>query len=272
MKRIISSFYIYYLTRFPISRGKNFIARLLTKIFGSFIVKTKEGNFIEVFLDSQMDCSYFNLRFKINNIILAEINNLKESDNFLDIGANIGYYSLIASKKIGNYGRVYSFEPSNREFKRLLKNIELNNCSNIIPTNIALSNSNSEIDFSIAQGHTGLNSIIIEDMSVKKISQVVKTMSLDNYFNSENKKFNLVKIDVEGAELLVLEGMKSILKDRRVSKIIIEITPRFFRCFGYKKEDIYSYLCSYDFEPLFNNDLEQYDELFVLNSSSIQSF
>lgn len=264
MKQFIVFLYLRYLNVFPINRGKNFIARLLTRIFGSFFVNTKEGITLEIFLTSQMDTSYFSTDFKNNNLILAEINNLEEGQNFLDIGANIGYYSLLASKIIGNAGRVYSFEPSNREFRRLLKNIELNNCTNIIPLNIALSDLNSEIDFSVAKGHTGLNSIIIADKSVVKTSQIIRAMRLDSFFNSENRKLHLVKIDVEGAELLVLKGMKDILKAHTIQKFVIEITPRFFNAFDYKKEDVYNFLSGYGYTSLLNNDAEQYDELFIL--------
>jgi FkbM family methyltransferase len=266
MKQIIAILYLWYLNVFPINKGKNFIARLLTKFFGSFIVKTKENISIEIFLSSQMDTSYFDLKFNRNNIIIEEINKLETGQSFLDIGANIGYYSLLASKKIGNSGRVYSFEPSSREFRRLLKNIEINNCTNIIPSNIALSDSNNEIYFSIAQGHTGLNSFTIEDESVYKTPQIIKAMKLDNYFNSENRKFQLAKIDVEGAELLVLKGMENILKGLTVQRMIIEITPRFFKSFRYKKEDIYDFLSGYGYTPLINDVSEQYDELFILKS------
>ena len=268
MKQFIALLYLSYLNVFPINRGKNLIARLLTRIFGSFIVDTKERISLEMFLTSQMDTSYFSKDFKKNNLILEEINNLKTGQNFLDIGANIGYYSLMASKIIGSTGRVYSFEPSNREFRRLLKNIELNNCTNIIPLNIALSDLNNEIEFSVAKGHTGLNSIIIADKSVVKISQITKAMRLDSIINSENRKFHLVKIDVEGAELLVLKGMEEILKAHTIQRFVIEITPRFFKVFGYKKEDIYNFLLGYGYKSLINNDSEQYDELFILKTDN----
>lgn len=264
MKKFIAHLYLRYLNVFPINRGKNFIARLITKFLGSFVVDTKEGISLEIFLTSQMDTSYFSKHFKENNLILKEINNLKEGQNFLDIGANIGYYSILASNIIGEAGRVYSFEPSNREFIRLLKNIELNDCGNIIPANIALSDSNNEIYSSIAQGHNGLNSIIIEDKFVEKTSQIIKTMLLDNYFNSVSRRFQLAKIDVEGAGLLVLKGLENLLKGNLIQRLIIEITPRFFNRFDYKKEDIYNLLHGYGYTSLINSDSEQYDELFLL--------
>ncbi len=264
MKQIIASLYLKYLNRFPINRGKYLIASILTRIFGSFIVNTKEGLAIDIYLTSQMDTSYFNIDFKKNNLILAEINTLKEGQNFLDVGANIGYYSLFASKIIGNAGRVYSFEPSNREFRRLLKNIELNNCTNIIPLNIALSDLDSEIKFSIAKGHTGLNSMIIADKSVVKSPQIIRSMRLDSIFNSENKKFHLIKIDVEGAELLVLKGMANLLQEHLIQKLVVEITPRFFKVFDYEKVDIYNFLSGFGYTSIVNSDSDQYDELFIL--------
>lgn len=264
MKSIIGAFYIWYLNYFPINRGKNFIARILTRIFGSFTLNTKEGITLEIFLSSQMDTSYFSKDFIKNNLILEEIYKLNEGQNFIDIGANIGYYSLLASKVIGKIGRVYSFEHSFREYKRLLKNIEINNCSNIIPLNIALSDTSSEIEFSVAKGHTGLNSMIIADKSVVKSTQIIRTMRLDAILNSENKKFQLVKIDVEGAELLILKGMANMLKEHLIEKLVIEITPRFFKVFNYEKEDIYNYLSRFGYTSTFNSDSDQYDELFIL--------
>ena len=65
---------------------------------------------------------------------------LKPGMVVLDIGANIGYHTLISSKLVGNTGKIYSFEPEPHNFKLLLKNIEINEFKNIIPINKALSN------------------------------------------------------------------------------------------------------------------------------------
>lgn len=265
IKNIISYLYINYLYKFPINRGKNFLARVLTKIFGTFIVKTKDGISLEIFLSSPMDTSYY--AFNFNNLILSEINNLNERNIFLDIGANIGYYSIVASKKVGESGRVYSFEPSAREFKRLLKNIELNQCSNIVPLNIALSNTTDEINFSIANGHTGLNSFIISEKSVPKTVQIAQTLTLDTLLNLKNRTIDLAKIDVEGAELNVLIGMEGILKAKTIKRIIMEITPKFFNCFNYTKDDVYRLLYRYGYKSLINSSSDQFDELFVLSDN-----
>ena len=263
IKKIISYLYINYLNKFPIDRGKNFLARMLTKIFGTFRVKTKDDITLEIFLSSGMDTSYFGLNFKKNNLILSEISKLNEGNIFLDIGANIGYYSVVASKFVGNSGRVYSFEPSTREFRRLLKNIELNQCSNIIPLNIALSNTTDETIFLIASGHTGLNSLIISDKSVPKTEQITQTLTLDTLLNLKNRRIGLAKIDVEGAEFKVLEGMEEILKAKTIKRFVVEITPKFFNSFDYTKDDVYNLLYRYGYKSLINSDSDQFDELFV---------
>lgn len=266
MKSIVGKIYIFYLYHFPINRGKNLLGRILTKIFSTFRLTTRENVILEIFLSSSMDTSYFAKNFYQNNILIDEIFKLKPNQNFLDVGANIGYYSILASKIVGRNGRVYSFEPSLREFFRLIKNIDLNKCTNIIPLNIALSDSNNELSFSIAEGHTGLNSMKIYDNSVRKRIQLTRTIRLDNLFCSENIKFHIVKIDVEGAELLVLKGMEDLLKSKNIDKIIIEITPRFFNLFNYSKKDIYEYLEQFGYQPTINCNSEQYDELFVLDN------
>jgi transposase-like protein len=72
-------------------------------------------------------------------------------------------------------------------------------------------------------------------------------ISLDTFLKFKDRKINLVKIDVEGSELKVLKGMEEILKAHTIERLVIEIKPRFFKCFSYKKEDIYNLLYRYGY-------------------------
>ncbi len=130
---------------------------MLTKIFGTFILRTNENVKLKIFINSQMDLSYYEKSNPSNSLIKEYLDKLKAGDNFIDVGANIGYYSLLASGKVGISGAVYSFEPSTREYKRLIDNIKLNNCSNVTPYNIALSDHSGETELHVSEGHTGLN-------------------------------------------------------------------------------------------------------------------
>src|SRR3989304_1855643 len=95
IKKVIASLYLYYFNHFPINRGKNFISRVLTKFFGAFILKTKDDVLLEIYLSNQMDVSYFESKSEMHSIVLNSINALKKGDIFIDIGANIGYFSIL---------------------------------------------------------------------------------------------------------------------------------------------------------------------------------
>ena len=145
-----------------------------------------------------------------------------------DIGANVGIYSLIAKAKNRN-SFVYSFEPSQKTFNKLMKNVELNNFD-IVCEKIALSNENgSSIFYDVPGEHQ--KSASLSEKKLKKWhgydgeieEYLVETQTLDDYCDSKNiSTVDLVKIDVEMHEKEVIEGMQKIIK---LSKpfILVEI-------------------------------------------------
>lgn len=158
--------------------------------------------------------SIFSLGFFEYRLTKFFIKNLKDDDIFIDGGANIGYYTLLASKLVGNNGKVISFEPTPSAFKILKKNTEEK--TNIILEEKALLNKIGEIKF-IDYGlkNSPLNSVIkrttILENQGKEIN--VESITLDEYCFKNNIKPTFIKLDVEGSESLVLEGMKNILKN-----------------------------------------------------------
>ena len=94
MKNLVYKIYKFYYKYIPFKFGKFFISRILTNFFGTFIIKTKSDIFLEVFLTSSQDQYYFNSYN--NDICYNEILNLKNGDIYVDIDANIGFYSIIA--------------------------------------------------------------------------------------------------------------------------------------------------------------------------------
>ncbi len=266
---LIAKSYIIYCQRTPNHRGKQKIAFFLDAIFGSFICKTASGQSLEVYLHSSMDMSYFQKDVNHNDSheeIIREINKLALGDFFIDVGANIGFFTLLASKKIGLSGRAFAFEPSPREYKRLINNIELNSAENILPYNIAISDYNGECKFFISSsGHTGINSLQgdMNSCCPKLVPILTGDTLLSQLANINPDSKILVKIDVEGAEFSVILGMKKILSQSNVKTVILEITPKFLQKFGHKKEDIYSLMNSHGFFPTVNSIEWQYDEIFT---------
>jgi len=142
-----------------------------------------------------------------------------------DIGANVGEYSLIAGKMVGEGGRIIAVEPNPKSFKILERNITLNSLTNVIPINMAIgSNSGGKIDlygFEYAPTITTTTKRGDADYSfsadVITIDDIRKKLDVDYV--------SLLKIDIEGAEFSALSGGEETIKECR-PKIIVEIHYR----------------------------------------------
>lgn len=148
--------------------------------------------------------------------------NLKEGDYFFDIGANIGYYSVLASKIVGKTGKVFAFEPDPENFNKLSENIKLNGCENVILENKAVADHSGKLNFISERFRKG-ESRISADGKTK-----VETITLDNYV--KNLKIDCIKMDIEGAEILALKGALKSLK-RRGIKLFVEYNPQSLKKF-----------------------------------------
>ena len=137
---------------------------------------------------------------------------LSEESVFVDIGANFGLYSLVASQKITNSGKVICFEPFPKNYAALKKNISLNSKSNIISENIALGDKKDELSLYYQPNEKNLGIVSANFMENSKTIEV-DVMSLDEYVNENGiDKIDFIKIDVEGFENQVIVGMKKTLE------------------------------------------------------------
>lgn len=168
--------------------------------------------------------------------IIKEI--LSSGDIFVDIGANIGWYTVLASKIVGLKGRVFSFEPSTEIFNHLEKNIAINKLENVTTSKTALSNQTGEAYFNIApKNNEGIGSLI-SNVDVDYQQDVVKTIEFDNYF--EREKIRLVKIDVEGAEFKVLQSMKKTLRQKSIDYIMFEVNDSFLERAEISRDELFN--------------------------------
>ena len=168
---------------------------------------------------------------------------LKEGDTFLDIGSNIGLFSLLASKKVGSTGKVIAFEPTPLTYSRFQENIILNNFSNIDARQIALSNTKGEMKFYISNnGYDAWNSLAPSHDDKLQESIIVPVSTLDSELQDEDKtKISLVKIDVEGWEKFTLLGGKSFFENY-APIVMVEFTEQNTFNAGYMVQDIYNVL------------------------------
>jgi FkbM family methyltransferase len=179
-------------------------------------------------------------------------------DNFIDIGANLGYMSINASKIVGPKGKIISFEPDNTIYNLLENNISLNNVENIKLNKIGLSNYNGEASFNIAT-ESGLSRLENKNNNLEGLilqtKTTIKVNTLDSYLsenNFTNLKIKMIKIDVEGHELNILEGAVNVLKDSKPI-IILEINPGALIQNDLSLTNIVNFLDPLDYDSFFIN-------------------
>jgi FkbM family methyltransferase len=134
---------------------------------------------------------------------------LKKGDIVFDIGAHVGFYTLLSAELAGKEGKVFSFEPLMANYEYLKKHIEINNYKNITPFNVAVSDREGFAFF--ARGENTSTGHLTNEGEIR-----VRTIAIDDWIN--NKKLpipNILKIDVEGAEFNVLKGAVNLLEARR---------------------------------------------------------
>lgn len=147
---------------------------------------------------------------------------LKHDSVFIDIGANIGLYTLFASKIITENGQIISFEPFSQNFNSLVKNISLNGFSNVCLKKMAIGEKNGVINLYYDENEKNFG--MVSAISLEKgIQEEVKVITLDSYLKNESfDKIDLVKIDIEGFEYSALLGMRNTLA-RFHPTLLIEI-------------------------------------------------
>lgn len=197
--RLIFSFFLQ-----GISRSLNLGIRIMAKTFWN-------DKMIVVYPEA-VSGSIFQYGFFEEGLTLMILKYVKANTIFFDIGAHIGYFTLLGSRLVGRGGQVHSFEPSRQSFKLLQSNIE--NRENVKVNNFAVWSEETELDFKdFGDRYSANNSFfqarIDENEAHKMKAQIykVKTISIDQYVDRFGAVPNFIKIDAESSEYQVLKGM-----------------------------------------------------------------
>ena len=153
----------------------------------------------------------------------------------LDVGADIGYYTLLFAKRVGKDGRVVAFEPIPAAREKLEHNVRLNGYTNVTICDFALFSSNGQ---GILEGPFQLSRINPAKTTSEKQDIQIQTRVFDECVSKlQVQRIDLVKIDVEGAELDVLRGMEQSLENYHPI-LLIEVHPKHLSHFNYGPEDL----------------------------------
>lgn len=142
---------------------------------------------------------------------------LKEGDVVFDCGAYCGISSYYFSKLVGETGKVYAFEPDKLNYEMLLKNIELHNLKNVIPINKGIWSKSDTLIFN-TEGGLGSALVNILDRETEVNKNKIDVVCITDIIKEYNiPKVDFVKMDIEGAEIEAIKGIKDYLKDHDIN-------------------------------------------------------
>jgi len=179
------------------------------------------------------------------------LDKIKKEEVVIDLGANIGYYTLLFAKIVGNKGKVFAFEPDPDNFKFLKKNVDKNNFMNVQLEQKAVSNTNGTIKLFLNDGNKGAHRIYHSELAGNEYKEV-KVTTLDSFFKKMkiDQKVDFIKMDIEGAEFGALNGMKNLLDNNPSITLFLEFDPKQIRAFGSDPMDIIDFLKQNNFKIL----------------------
>lgn len=168
---------------------------------------------------------------------------LKPGMTFMDCGANIGFYTLLASRLVGPQGRVFSFEPTPSSFQRLQGHLRENQASNVTALAVGLgaADGRTAIFQNSSGDNHGMNSLFpapdaasIGDCEIRTIDGLLDSGAVT--------RPEVLKIDVEGAELPMLIGGSSLFRGPRAPIMVIELSNHTMEPAGYSPEDLVRFI------------------------------
>ncbi len=158
--------------------------------------------------------------------LIADI--LSPGDIFVDVGAHIGWFSLLASRIVGPAGLVFAFEPDRVNFPQLLNHIDINQCANIIPSFMAIAERSGVRTFHINSDNDGGHALYDPSpfafnvkTRIEHKTALTMAFSLDDFFGCPTP-IKMLKIDTEGVELEVLRGCSNLLRDGEIRNVLAE--------------------------------------------------
>jgi FkbM family methyltransferase len=159
---------------------------------------------------------------------------IRSGDTVLDLGANIGYYTLLFSELVGDKGRVFAFEPDPANFALLMKNIQANGCRNVTAVPRAVSNKSGFLNLYHCDDDAGDHRVY--DSGDGRSAIEVECVRLNDYF-APTERIDFIKMDLQGAEWGAIEGASQLIRNNPDLKIISEYWPKGLKISGIDPAD-----------------------------------
>ena len=242
MRRFLAQLIAAYIKATPPHPGRGILGKIAWRIYPQpFIVKSRDGFFVKMRLCDAEDFDVVNGNDEPHNDRHVFVSHLREGMTVMDVGANLGLYSLLASRAVGPSGKVYAFEPVPEIFARLKEHIALNNAANVIPVPIALSNEKGVAKMSVR----GSGSSFFRHLSNEFVE--VQVERLDDFVEREGiERVDAIKIDVEGAELKVIRGADKTIRHNKPI-LMVEFNLFTLQAAGVTPEELFETIVNYGY-------------------------
>ena len=177
---------------------------------------------------------------------------IKPGMTVLDIGANIGYYSMIAAKLVGAQGHVYAFEPDPENYQLIVKSAQVNGYRQVTAFNNAVADDTRQVELFLDSNNSG-HSLSAVNVIKAAGSVTVEQVSLDDFYRQGKlgTKIDFIKIDVQGAEQLAMKGARRVIQECKPI-IAMELEPVRLRNMGADPLELLRSLerCGYAFRTI----------------------
>ncbi|MCP4359516.1 MAG: FkbM family methyltransferase [Chloroflexi bacterium] len=253
LNKWLSSFLRHYIRYSPFTIGRTYCWERCSQHNKSFITRIQHKSLIKGSTEDLIQRYLYFFGMWEPNLTRFVRQRLTAGDVFVDVGANIGYFSLLASGLVGKQGRILAFEASPTIYELFLDNIVLNQCSNIVPHNIAAGDTigTTPVFFS-GEHNIGMTNTV--QGLVGQFETEVALLPLDTMISDTMwKKVRIVKIDVEGAEFSVVKGLRKLLekKSNPNVEIVVEVNPNPLQLQGIDPAEILAFFQEFGFFPYF---------------------
>jgi FkbM family methyltransferase len=213
-----------------------------------------------------LDPEHMSQRFMLNDLNAGRLYESETSqflgavlgagDTFIDVGAHVGYFSMLAAALVGPTGRVISFEPDTSNYAHLLEHVERNSAPQVMPVPMAVGSEARVAEFFVNDDNDGGHGLwnVGEHPFNQRTREARRTRkvfltTLDDFIGpNATRKVKAIKIDAEGSEVAVLAGARKLLEQHAVPFVVAEINRFALNAMGTSETDLRAFMTSLGYE------------------------
>jgi len=247
MRRALFNAIAWYVRRTPPHPGRGILARTAYGLDPHDLVhEMAPGVRMKIRLDRDEDLAYWTNRYEQHDDVMIFVSLLRVGMTVVDVGANVGMYSMLSARAVGPEGRVLAFEPVPAVHRRLVENLGISGIGNVSTYQIALSDGDAMVPF-----HLGRNDSMGSLYRAQTSATIeVTTETMDGFLERQQvTRVDAVKIDAEGAETRIVRGMRRLLARPDRPILFVEHNYEALRAAGSSAEELFATIVDYGYVP-----------------------